>query len=199
MTGSRVSAYDGELLTAISTRIVSLMREHYWRGPTRAKTYAFDDLVICVLRDEGAIPVEQTLMEKGDSDRVLELRRDFQRLMGERYKAEGRFLAMHAVLCHWGRIVDALVTVSPLRPEYTRALLDEFRKVGRTTLAGTLLLVLVAAAQQTKSIKVDVDLVQVYATVTDPQGHYVVGLEPENFQIAEDKVDHLHVRIWCQP
>src|SRR5262249_17396533 len=48
-------------------------------------------------------------------------------------------LAMHAVLCHWARIVDALVTVSPLRHEYTRALLDEFRKVGRTTLAGTLL------------------------------------------------------------
>src|SRR5262249_58852718 len=47
-------------------------------------------------------------------------------------------LAMHAVLCHWPRIVGALVTVSPLRPEYTRSLLDEFRKVGRTTLAGTL-------------------------------------------------------------
>ena len=47
-------------------------------------------------------------------------------------------LAMHAVLCHWPRIVATLVTVSPLRPEYTRALLDEFRKVGRTTLAGTL-------------------------------------------------------------
>jgi predicted PurR-regulated permease PerM len=48
-------------------------------------------------------------------------------------------LAMHAVLCHGDRIVAALVTASPLRHEYTRALLDEFRKVGRTTLAGTLL------------------------------------------------------------
>ena len=47
-------------------------------------------------------------------------------------------LAMHAVLCHWPRIVAALVALSPLRHEYTRALLDEFRKVGRTTLAGTL-------------------------------------------------------------
>jgi len=48
-------------------------------------------------------------------------------------------LTMHAVLCYWPRIVAGLVSVSPLRPEHTRALLDEFRKVGRTTLAGTLL------------------------------------------------------------
>jgi Ca-activated chloride channel family protein len=46
------------------------------------------------------------------------------------------------------------------------------------------------AARQTPgpSLKVDVDLVLVNATVTDAEGRYVVGLEKENFQIWEDKV-----------
>jgi len=48
-------------------------------------------------------------------------------------------LTMHVVLTHWNRIVSALESVSPLRPEYTRALLAEFRRVGRMTLSGTVL------------------------------------------------------------
>ncbi|HEY4908578.1 MAG TPA: AI-2E family transporter [Methylomirabilota bacterium] len=48
-------------------------------------------------------------------------------------------LAMHVVLRHWPRMVSALVAVSPLRPEYTLALLGEFRRVGRMTLSGTVL------------------------------------------------------------
>jgi predicted PurR-regulated permease PerM len=46
-------------------------------------------------------------------------------------------LTMHLVLRHWDRIVVKLETVSPLRADYTRALLAEFRRVGRTTLFGT--------------------------------------------------------------
>ena len=57
------------------------------------------------------------------------------------------------------------------------------------TVSGALLFVLAAAAQQIKTLKVDVELVLVYATVMDSLGHYVVGLEPENFQISEDRVD----------
>lgn len=48
-------------------------------------------------------------------------------------------LAMHVVLRYWPRMVSALVVVSPLRPEYTRMLLDEFRRVGHMTLSGTVL------------------------------------------------------------
>ena len=46
-------------------------------------------------------------------------------------------LTMHVILAHWGRMVTGLVEVSPLRREDTRALLEEFRTVGRTTLSGT--------------------------------------------------------------
>jgi uncharacterized protein YbcI len=33
------------LLAAISNRIVQIQREHYGRGPMKAKTYALDDIV----------------------------------------------------------------------------------------------------------------------------------------------------------
>jgi uncharacterized protein YbcI len=75
----------GELLSAISTRIVAMLREHYGRGPMKAKTYVLDDLVVCVLRN-GHTPIEQTMMEADEPDKVLAMRRDFQRMMGLRYK-----------------------------------------------------------------------------------------------------------------
>jgi predicted PurR-regulated permease PerM len=46
-------------------------------------------------------------------------------------------LAMHVMQRHWPRIVDTLEEISPLRADYTRALLEELRRVGRTTLSGT--------------------------------------------------------------
>jgi hypothetical protein len=43
---------------------------------------------------------------------------------------------------------------------------------------------LIALAQERQqTVRVDVDLVQVYATATDALGHYVVGLDPEDFEI----------------
>lgn len=75
----------GELLSAISQRIVQILRESYGRGPMRAKTYVMDDLIVCVLRD-GMIPIEQTMMDSGEGDRVVQMRRDFQRMMGIKYR-----------------------------------------------------------------------------------------------------------------
>ena len=47
------------------------------------------------------------------------------------------------------------------------------------------------SAQQipVQSIKVDVDLVLINVTVMDPEDRYVVGLEKQNFQVWEDKVE----------
>src|SRR5215212_315965 len=75
----------GEMLAAISTRIVQLLREDYGRGPSRAKSYAMDDCIVCVLRD-GFTAHERTLVEGGDPGRVLEMRQDFQRLMERQYR-----------------------------------------------------------------------------------------------------------------
>jgi uncharacterized protein YbcI len=74
----------GKLLAEITNRIVAFMREHYGRGPIKAKTYVLDNLIVCVLSD-GFTAIERTMMEGGEPERVLEMRRDFQRMMKVRY------------------------------------------------------------------------------------------------------------------
>jgi uncharacterized protein YbcI len=74
----------GEVLTAISDGIVALLKEYYGRGPTRAKTYYDDDLVVCVLRG-GFTRVEQTLLDGGRGAAVIEQRMEFQQLMRDRF------------------------------------------------------------------------------------------------------------------
>jgi uncharacterized protein YbcI len=85
LTEQQQQLSGGALLSAISTRIVGILRENYGRGPMKAKTYVLDDLVVCVLRD-GHTAIEQTMMEEGEPERVLEMRRDFQRVMGLKYR-----------------------------------------------------------------------------------------------------------------
>jgi uncharacterized protein YbcI len=74
----------GEVLTAISDGLVGLLKEFYGRGPTRAKSYYEDDLVVCVLRG-GFSQVEQTLLEGGRGAAVIHQRMEFQELMRDRF------------------------------------------------------------------------------------------------------------------
>jgi uncharacterized protein YbcI len=76
----------GDVLTAISDGLVALLKEFYGRGPTRAKSYYEDDLVVCVLRG-GFSRVEQTLLEGGRGSTVIQQRMEFQDLMRERFEA----------------------------------------------------------------------------------------------------------------
>jgi uncharacterized protein YbcI len=76
--------HGGRLLSEITNRIVSMMCEHYGRGPIKAKSYVNDCLLVCVLSD-GFTPIERTMAEAGEHDRIVELRLGFQRLMKSRY------------------------------------------------------------------------------------------------------------------
>jgi uncharacterized protein YbcI len=76
----------GNILTAISDGMVGLLREFYGRGPTRAKSYYEDDLVVCLLRG-GFSRVEQTLLEGGRGAAVIHQRMEFQDLMRDRFEA----------------------------------------------------------------------------------------------------------------
>jgi uncharacterized protein YbcI len=76
----------GDVLTAISDGLVALLKEFYGRGPTRAKSYYEDDLVVCLLRG-GFSRVEQTLLEGGRGASVIQQRMEFQELMRERFEA----------------------------------------------------------------------------------------------------------------
>ena len=79
-------ANHGEILTAVSDGMVGLFREYYGRGPTRAKSYYEDDLVVCVMRG-GFTRVEQTLLDGGRGAAVIQQRMEFQELMRDRFIA----------------------------------------------------------------------------------------------------------------
>jgi len=66
--------------------MVALLKEFYGRGPTRAKSYYQDDLVVCLLRG-GFSQVEQTLLEGGRGAAVIQQRMEFQDLMRDRFVA----------------------------------------------------------------------------------------------------------------
>jgi len=74
----------GDVLTAISDGMVSLLKEFYGRGPTRTKSYYEDDLVVCVLRG-GFSRVEQTLLDGGRGEAVIQQRMEFQEVMRDRF------------------------------------------------------------------------------------------------------------------
>jgi uncharacterized protein YbcI len=100
----------GEMLAAISTRIVQLLRENYGRGPSRAKSYAMDDCIVCVLRD-GFTAHERTIVEGGQPGRVIEMRQDFQRLMERQYRETIETIT--------GRQVVAFLSQAHLQPDIT--------------------------------------------------------------------------------
>ena len=80
-----VSLAGGQLLTAISTGIVALLREHYGRGPMKAKTYVIDDIIVVVMRGSGFTALEKTIMDSGHPDRVVAMRHDFQTVMTKHF------------------------------------------------------------------------------------------------------------------
>src|SRR5688572_27949970 len=83
---SEIYRPSGEVLAGISSGIVGLYREHFGKGPTKAKTYVLDDLVICVLRD-GLTTVERTLFAEGRADSVREMRAAFQDAVADKFNA----------------------------------------------------------------------------------------------------------------
>jgi uncharacterized protein YbcI len=76
----------GEILTAVSDGIVALFKEFYGKGPTRAKTYYEDDLVVCLLRG-GFTRVEETLRDAGRGHEVILQRMAFQEVMRDRFES----------------------------------------------------------------------------------------------------------------
>jgi uncharacterized protein YbcI len=84
--GQPAALGGGRLLAAISNGIVAMLREHYGRGPMKAKTYLLDDIIVVVLRGSGFTALEKTIMDSGDGPRVVAMRENFQTMMAGRYK-----------------------------------------------------------------------------------------------------------------
>jgi uncharacterized protein YbcI len=77
----------------------------------KAKTYALDDIVVVVMRGSGFTALEQTIMDSGEPQRVVDLREDFQRLMAARYKETIEELT--------GRKVVAFLSQAHVEPDIT--------------------------------------------------------------------------------
>ena len=101
----------GRLLAQISTSIVAILREHYGRGPMKAKTYALDDIIVVVMRGSGFTALEQTIMDSGQPGRVVAMREEFQSVMAERYKTTINQLT--------GRTVTAFLSQAHVDPDIT--------------------------------------------------------------------------------
>jgi uncharacterized protein YbcI len=101
----------GRLLAQISTSIVAILREHYGRGPMKAKTYALDDIIVVVMRGSGFTALEQTIMDSGQPARVIAMREEFQTVMAERYRYTIEKLT--------GRKVVAFLSQAHVEPDIT--------------------------------------------------------------------------------
>jgi uncharacterized protein YbcI len=75
-----------ELLTAISDGLVGLVNEFYGHGPTHAKSYYQDDLVVCVLRGDFG-DAEPDRPDAGRRAAMIEKRMEFRELMLDRVVA----------------------------------------------------------------------------------------------------------------
>jgi uncharacterized protein YbcI len=84
--GHTLQDTDGAVLTAISEGMVALLKEFYGLGPTQAKSYYHDDVVVCLMRG-GFTRVEQTLLDGGHGQAVIQQRMEFQEVMRERFTA----------------------------------------------------------------------------------------------------------------
>jgi uncharacterized protein YbcI len=99
------------LRAAISREMVKALKTFYGKGPTKAKSYLFDDLLFVVMRG-GQTPGEQTLLDAGHSDSVRAFRQRFQNVMGERLVGTIEQLTERKVLTYQSQVLfDPFVVI----------------------------------------------------------------------------------------
>ena len=76
----------GANLATVSNGIVQLLRETYGRGPTKAKSYLNDNVLLVVLEDI-LTTVEKTLLDDGRDELVREVRLSYQTAESNRFKS----------------------------------------------------------------------------------------------------------------
>jgi uncharacterized protein YbcI len=74
----------GPLLATISNTIVGLYKQYYGKGPTKARSYYLDDIIVCVLRG-GLTRAEITLARSGRIDAVLRQRQEFRAAVHDKF------------------------------------------------------------------------------------------------------------------
>jgi uncharacterized protein YbcI len=101
-------AAAGGLYMAISNAVVQLLREYTGRGPTKSRTTIRDNVVLVML-EQTLTKGEQSLVNKGRADKVLEIRHEYQRAMREECMARVSELT--------GRRVVAMLSANHVDPD----------------------------------------------------------------------------------
>jgi uncharacterized protein YbcI len=94
----------GTIAAEISNSIVHLLSSHYGRGPTKAKTYLFDDYVFCVLENI-LTTSEQTLVEAGQADLVRRTRLAFQEVLRDEFEGAVENATGRHVIAYHSQVV----------------------------------------------------------------------------------------------
>src|SRR3954470_8002908 len=84
--GQPPTAIDGAVRSAVSQAVVRIHAEHYGKGATQAKTYAWDNVVVTVLADV-LTTAERTLVDVSRGDTVRDVRTVFQHTMAHTFRA----------------------------------------------------------------------------------------------------------------
>jgi uncharacterized protein YbcI len=101
-----VQRIDGAMRSAIAQAVVRIHAEHYGKGATQAKTYVWDDVVVCVLRDVLTV-AERTLVEADRADTVREVRATFRSTLERTLRAAVEEHAGRRVLSYMSQVDPA--------------------------------------------------------------------------------------------
>jgi len=110
---------NGRQALAIGNAITHLHREYYGRGATTTRTVMQRNYVIVFLEDIYT-PVERTLLEAGDVDRVRDTRQSFQLAMRERFSKAVEEIAKRKVVAFMSQVhfdPDMAAEIFVLQPQ----------------------------------------------------------------------------------
>ncbi len=96
----------GSLLSRISTEMVRAQKQFFGKGPTHAKSYMLDDMLVVVMRD-GLTAAEQTMLDFGHPDLVRQFRQIFQNAVTERLSGLIEDLTGRKVLTYQSQVLFA--------------------------------------------------------------------------------------------
>ena len=115
-------------LAAISRSMAGLQRAHYGRESTKVNAHAIEDMIVVVVRSKHLTPLEKSMVDAGEPERVLALRAEFARAMAGRYT--------HTVEQVTGRTVVALLSQAHLDPDIIVEAFFLDRQFGSTVTEG---------------------------------------------------------------
>jgi len=92
------------LLARISTEMVRAQKEFFGKGPTQAKSYFLDDMLIIVMKG-GLTTAEKSMMDFGEEDKVRDFRQTFENQMTEKLTGMIEDLTGRKVLTYQSQIL----------------------------------------------------------------------------------------------